>query len=63
MILRGWKDICSASGGMSEDTARRLMREQGMPVRIIGGKPMTTMEDLKEWVRHICHSQPVGKNN
>jgi hypothetical protein len=54
MILRGWKSICAAAGGMSEDTARKLMRHGGMPVAIIGGKPMTTTEALEEWVQCRC---------
>ena len=54
MILRGWKNICAAVGGMSPDTARRLMREEGMPVSIIAGGPMTTTEALEEWVQCRC---------
>jgi len=50
MILRGWKDICSAAGGMHEETARRLMREEGLPVEMIGGKPMSTSEAIERWV-------------
>lgn len=54
MILRGWKNICAAVGGMSTSTARRLMREQGMPVSLIAGAPMTTTEALEEWVACRC---------
>ena len=54
MILRGWKSICETAGGMHEDTARRLMREEGLPVEIIGGKPMSTTEALEDWVRCRC---------
>ena len=61
MILRGWKDICSAAGGMHEDTARRLMREEGLPVEIIGGKPMSTSEALELWVANRV-SENVVKN-
>lgn len=50
MILRGWKDICFAAGGMHEDTARRLMREEGFPVEIVGGKPMSTSAAIESWV-------------
>lgn len=54
MILRGWKSICETAGGMSEETARKLMREESMPVAIIGGKPMSTTEALEDWVRCRC---------
>ncbi len=54
MILRGWKDICKAVGGMSTCTARKLMREEGLPVSLIAGSPMTTTEALEEWVRCRC---------
>ena len=50
MILRGWKDICKAAGGMSVDTARKLARDDGLPVEFIGGRPMSTSEDLEKWV-------------
>lgn len=50
MILRGWKDICKAIGGMHEDTARKLMNEEGLPVEMIGGRPMSTSESLEKWV-------------
>ena len=50
MILRTWKDICRALGGMHENTARRLVREEGLPVEQIGGRPMSTSEDLEKWV-------------
>lgn len=54
MILRGWKNICREVGGMSTATARRLMREEGIPVSIIAGAPMATSEALEEWVRCRC---------
>lgn len=54
MILRGWKNICIAVGGMSTSTARRLMKEEGMPVEIIAGAPMATSEGLEAWVRCRC---------
>ena len=50
MILRTWKHICRALGGMSDDTARKLMDEEGLPVEIIGGRPMSTSEALEKWV-------------
>ena len=54
MILRGWKDICKAAGGMSEDVARKLAVEGDMPVTMLGGKPMSTTEALFEWVQKRC---------
>ena len=54
MILRGWKAICEAAGGMDEDVARRLMQEENMPVTFLGGKPMSTSEALFEWVQKRC---------
>ena len=50
MILRTWKDICRALGGMSADTARRLAQKEGLPVDVIGGRPMSTSEALEKWV-------------
>ena len=54
MILRGWKNICKELGGMSTSTARRLMKEEGLPVKLIAGAPMATTEALEEWVRCRC---------
>lgn len=50
MILRTWKDICRALGGMSADTARKLVEKEGLPVELIGGRPMSTSEALERWV-------------
>ena len=62
MILRGWDAICSAAGGMCDDTARRLMREEGFPVSMVGGKPMSTSEAISDWVTKKCQekSWPLG---
>lgn len=49
-ILRGWKDICSAAGGISEESARKLMRDEGFPVEVIAGKPMSTSRALQMWI-------------
>lgn len=57
MILRGWKSICSSFGGMSEKTARKLMREEGLPVVYIAGTPMSTPAALEEWVHDKCKRQ------
>lgn len=54
MILRGWKDICEAAGGMSEDTARQLMLEEGFPVTIVARKPMSTSAAIEIWVQRRC---------
>lgn len=54
MILRGWKNICAALDGMSETTARQLMREARLPVCIVAGKPMTTSTALSRWVLQKC---------
>lgn len=49
MILRGWKEICKYLD-MSENTARELKESGGLPVKIIAGKPMTTVTMLDCWV-------------
>lgn len=54
MILRGWKDICKAAGGISINAARRLARDEGMPVTFLAGKPMTTTIALTAWVEKRC---------
>jgi len=54
MIYRGWKTICAALGGMSDDTARRLMREEALPVTMVCGQPMSTSALLAGWVRKKC---------
>lgn len=54
MILRGWKDICKAAGGISINAARRLTRDEGMPVTLLAGKPMTTTSALSAWVEKCC---------
>lgn len=61
MILRGWKDICKAAGGVSINAARRLARDEGMPVTFLAGKPMSTTTALAAWVEKRCqeNSWPV----
>ena len=54
MILRGWKDICKAAGGISVNTARRLAKEEGLPVTFLAGKPTTTDAALITWVEKRC---------
>ena len=54
MILRGWKEICRAAGGISPRTARRLMRDEGLPVTWVDGSPMTTMALLTAWFEARC---------
>lgn len=57
MILRGWKDICKASGGMSPKTIRKLMRLEGFPVDYIEGSPQTTDTLITEWVEKRVKSK------
>ena len=52
MILRGWKDICKELGGVSIASARRLARDEGLPIAYIAGKPSTTKDALKAWVEN-----------
>ncbi len=61
MILRGWKDICQAAGGMGEDTLRKLMREEQFPVTIVARKPMSTQAAISEWIAKRCqmNSRPA----
>ena len=54
MILRGWKDICKAAGGMSPKTVRKLMRTEGFPVAYVEGSPQTTDGLIQEWTeKHV----------
>lgn len=50
MILRGWKDICKELGGISINSARRLAREEALPITYVASKPSTTKDALKEWI-------------
>lgn len=50
MILRGWKDICKELGGISLNSARRLAREEGLPIAYVAGKPSTTKGALEAWL-------------
>jgi hypothetical protein len=54
MILRGWKAICDELGGVSINCARRLARNEGLPVAHIAGRPLTTTSALEAWVeKHV----------
>ena len=57
MVLRGWKSICSAAGGMSENTARRLMKEEGFPVSMAGKSPVSTSELISDWIKKRCQEK------
>ena len=59
MILRGWKDICRATGGLSPKAARHLMRYEGLPVTFLAGSPMTTVAALTAWLEQRCQ-KPRG---
>ena len=52
MILRGWKEICLELGGISANAARRLARDEGLPVTMLCGKPSTTKDALKAWLEN-----------
>jgi len=54
VILRGWKEICQAAGGMSAKSARWLVRHEGMPVIFLAGSPMTTSDALVAWLEKRC---------
>jgi short-subunit dehydrogenase len=59
VILRGWRDICKAAGGISENVARRLTQENAFPVVFIAGSPQTTTALLEGWVeKHV--KQKIG---
>jgi hypothetical protein len=60
-ILRGWESICAAAGGMHQDTARRLMHKENFPVKFIGGKPMSTLKAIEEWVESKIAKTCQGK--
>lgn len=54
MILRGWKAICEAAGGITPKTARKLTRSSGFPVAYIAGAPQTTDSLIEAWVeKHV----------
>ena len=59
MILRGWKEICRATGGLSPKSARNLMRYEGLPVTFLAGSPMTTVAALTTWLEQRCQ-KPRG---
>lgn len=57
MILRGWKSICKAAGGITPKTARKLVRTEGFPVDYIAGAPQTTDTLIEQWVEKRVKSK------
>lgn len=49
MVLSGWKDITRETG-ISENTIRKLVREENFPVQYLGRTPVTTMEQVISWL-------------
>jgi hypothetical protein len=56
-ILRGWQAICDELGGISENTARKLVDEEGLPVVIIANSPTTTKKALCDWIEKKLSSK------
>lgn len=57
MILRGWKEICEACGGMSRNTVRHLARSEGFPVTVVAHRPMSTEQAIHEWIAKRCQEK------
>lgn len=53
-VLRTWKAICPALGGMKQDTVRALIDEykdiDPVPIVFLKGRPMSSAEKLQEWI-------------
>ncbi len=48
-MLTGWKDI-THSTGLSENTLRKLIREEDFPVQYLGRTPVVTMDQVLAWL-------------
>jgi hypothetical protein len=48
-MLTGWKEI-EQHVGLTQKVLRPLIETEGVPIRYIGKKPVTTPELLDEWV-------------
>lgn len=56
VFLRGWGAIEKATG-MDQREMRALHRDHGFPVVYAGGRPVTTPELLREWLRDMVRTQ------
>lgn len=56
VFLRGWGAIEKATG-MDQREMRVLCRDHGFPVMYAGGRPVTTPELLREWLRDMVRTQ------
>lgn len=53
-VLKGWKAICEALGGIDRTTARRWEQTLGLPIkRPSPGIPMLWVKDLDAWKEAI----------
>jgi hypothetical protein len=68
-ILRGWDEIRQALDGVGgkggapcENTVRRLVRQEGLPVTYVSRSPVTTRRLLVEWVERRCLRDVLGRD-
>jgi len=55
-VLSGWKDITRETG-LSENTIRKLVREEDFPVQYLGRTPVTTMDQVISWLDRRLESR------
>lgn len=50
-MLTGWKDI-TAYVGLSVNSIKKLMLNEGFPVQYLQGKPAITQEMIAKWMEN-----------
>ncbi len=48
-MLSTWK-VITEKVGLSENTIRKLIRDEGFPVQFLGRTPVTTMDQVISWL-------------
>ena len=63
-MTKGWYAISSLAGGVSPNTLRRWMKEEGFPVTFIGRIPTTTERLVTEWIeKRVKKKVSANKRN